>query len=169
MLFPLSGIPAVEYDATFTISPTSRSDHSSDTVLASIEVLVRNDSSERLTFPFMVLSTDSGEGATDPASVEPKVLNGSHQSRWAPTRSMRKPPPKRPSSGSQQAVATPRRSSRHGSSSWPRCAAPRGAESGGPTSRLGSRAASFCSSDFVSSPIPLTARLSSRRSPHHRC
>ncbi len=77
MLFPLGGIPAVEYDATFTISPTSRFGHASDTVLASVEALVRNDGSERIAFPFMVLSTDSGEGATEPASVEPKVLNGS--------------------------------------------------------------------------------------------
>lgn len=77
MLFPLTGIPVVEYDATFTISPTSRVDHHSDTVLASVEMLVRNDSGERITFPFMVLSTDPGTNAREGASVEPKVYNGS--------------------------------------------------------------------------------------------
>ncbi len=77
MLFPLSGIPVVEYDATFTVSPTSRGDHHSDTVLASVEMLVRNDAGERLEFPFMVLSMDSGEGAAAAESVTPKVYNGS--------------------------------------------------------------------------------------------
>lgn len=78
MLFPLGGIPAIEYDATFTIAPTSRFGHSSDTVLASVEMQIHNTGSERIQFPFMVLSTDSGVGAdAAPESVEPRVINGS--------------------------------------------------------------------------------------------
>ncbi len=78
MLFPYGGIPAVEYDATFTIAPTSKFGHSSDTVLAAVEMLVHNTGGERIEFPFMVLTTDSGEGASAaPESVEPHVINGS--------------------------------------------------------------------------------------------
>ena len=77
MLFPLGGIPATEYDATFTIAPTSKFGHSSDTVLAAVEMQIHNTGSERIEFPFMVLSSDPGTGATEPTSVEPRVLNGS--------------------------------------------------------------------------------------------
>lgn len=78
MLFPIGGIPAAEYDATFTIAPTSRFGHSSDTVLASVEMQIHNTGSERIEFPFMVLSTDPGTGAeAAPESVEARVLNGS--------------------------------------------------------------------------------------------
>lgn len=77
MLFPLGGIPATEYDATFTIAPTSKFGHSSDTVLAAVEMQIHNTGSERIEFPFMVLSSDPGTGAVEPASVEPRVLNGS--------------------------------------------------------------------------------------------
>lgn len=77
MLFPLEGIPVVEYDVTLTVTPTSRHGHDSDTVLANTEMLVRNDSAEDISFPFMVMTTDPGDGATDRGSVEPRVLNGS--------------------------------------------------------------------------------------------
>lgn len=62
---------------TFTVAPTSRFGHSSDTVLAAVEMQIHNTGSERIEFPFMVLSTDSGANATAPESVEPRVLNGS--------------------------------------------------------------------------------------------
>lgn len=77
MLFPLAGIPVMEYDATFVVTPTSRQGHDSDTVLATVEMLVRNDGAEKLKFPFYVLSTDPGTGAQRPDSLEPRVLNGS--------------------------------------------------------------------------------------------
>lgn len=77
MLFPLAGIPVTEYDVTFTVTPTSRQGHSSDSVLVNTEALVRNDSGEDLTFPFLVLNTDPGSGAESREAVEPKVLNGS--------------------------------------------------------------------------------------------
>lgn len=77
MLFPLGGIPVSEYDVSITIAPTSRVDHTTDTALLNIEAQVRNDTAEDVTFPFAVLLTDSGAGATDPASVEPTVINGS--------------------------------------------------------------------------------------------
>jgi len=77
MLFPLEGIPVMEYDVTATISPTSRSGHHSDTALVSVEMLVHNTRSEPIQFPFLVLATDPGTGATNAQSVEPKVLNGS--------------------------------------------------------------------------------------------
>ncbi len=77
MLFPLAGIPVTEYDVTFTVTPTSRQGHSSDSVLVNIEALVRNDSGEDLQFPFLVLNTDPGSGAKSREAVEPKVLNGS--------------------------------------------------------------------------------------------
>lgn len=50
--------------------------HSSDTVLATVEMLVENDQAETIEFPFTVLSTDAGSGA-DPESVRPRVMNGS--------------------------------------------------------------------------------------------
>lgn len=77
MLYPLGGIPVSEYDATYVMVPTSRQSHHSDTILASVEMLVRNDASEAISFPFMVLSTDPGTGASNPSSVEPRLLNGS--------------------------------------------------------------------------------------------
>jgi hypothetical protein len=77
MLFPLEGIPVMEYDVTATISPTSRSGHHSDTALVSVEMLVHNTASEPIRFPFLVLATDPGTGAANAQSVEPKVLNGS--------------------------------------------------------------------------------------------
>lgn len=77
MLIPQAGFTALEYDAVFTITPTSRFDHDSDTVLGAIEMLVLNDQAVEVEFPFYILTTDSGEGAGAPASVEPHVLNGS--------------------------------------------------------------------------------------------
>lgn len=77
MLVPQGLFTVQEYDATFTVTPTSRFDHDSDTVLATVEMLVINDQAERIEFPFAVLTTDSGEGAEAPESVEPHVLNGS--------------------------------------------------------------------------------------------
>lgn len=77
MLFPLGGIPIQEYDLTCTISPTSRLAHHSDIGLVSTEMLVHNNTGAEIKFPFLALSTDSGKNATDPASVEPKLLNGS--------------------------------------------------------------------------------------------
>lgn len=76
MLIPSSMLQIREHDATFVITPTSRQGHSSDTVLATVEMLVLNDQGENIDFPFMVLSTDPGIDA-DPASVEPRMLNGS--------------------------------------------------------------------------------------------
>lgn len=77
MLFPLNGIPVTEYDVTVTLSPTSRQGHHSDSALISVEALVRNDTGEPISFPFLVLTSDSGRGATSRTSVEPRVLNGS--------------------------------------------------------------------------------------------
>jgi hypothetical protein len=77
MLYPLGGLPVQEYDLTCTISPTSRTSHNSDTALVSTEMLVQNNTGEKITFPFMVLLTDSGKGAANHASVEPRILNGS--------------------------------------------------------------------------------------------
>lgn len=77
MLIPLNLFQVLEYDATFVITPTSRSDHSSDTVLATVELLVHNDQSEDVEFPFVALTTDPGTGATNRSSVQPNVLNGS--------------------------------------------------------------------------------------------
>jgi hypothetical protein len=77
VLYPLGGIPVTEYDVTCTISPTSRLAHHSDTALVSTELVVRNDTGDTIRFPFLVLTTDSGQGAGDPASVAPKVINGS--------------------------------------------------------------------------------------------
>ena len=77
MLIPMSGLPIREYDATFVITPTSKFDHDSDTVLATVEMLVENNQPEDIDFPFAVLVTDSGDGAENSASVEPHVTNGS--------------------------------------------------------------------------------------------
>lgn len=79
MLFPLSGIPVSEYDVTFTVTPTSRQGHNSDSVMVTVEMLVRNDTGQDIEFPFMVLSTDPGTGAESKEAVEPKVLNGSRE------------------------------------------------------------------------------------------
>jgi hypothetical protein len=76
-LFPLGGIPVQEYDATYVVTPTSRQGHSSDTVLASVEMLVQNVTGDTIDFPFLVLSTDPGTGARAAHSVEPNVINGS--------------------------------------------------------------------------------------------
>lgn len=77
MLIPLGGFAIREYDATFVVTPTSKFDHSSDTVLATVEMLVENNQAEDIDFPFAVLTTDSGEGAADSNSVEPHITNGS--------------------------------------------------------------------------------------------
>lgn len=77
MLIPLNLFNVLEYDATFVVTPTSRFDHSSDTVLATVELLVHNDQQEDIEFPFVTLTTDPGTGATDPSSVQPHILNGS--------------------------------------------------------------------------------------------
>ena len=77
MLYPLGGIPVQEFDLTCVVSPTSRLDHHSDTALLSTEMLVVNNTGEAIKFPFLVLNTDSGSGAGDAASVEPKLVNGS--------------------------------------------------------------------------------------------
>jgi len=77
MLIPQNFFAVREYDATFTVVPTSRFGHSSDTVLATVEMLVLNDQIEDITFPFVVLNTDSGVGAESGRSVAPNVTNGS--------------------------------------------------------------------------------------------
>lgn len=77
MLIPQSLFKVLEYDAVFTVTPTSRFDHESDTVLAAIEMLVENDQPDVIEFPFAVLTTDSGDGAESADSVTPNVLNGS--------------------------------------------------------------------------------------------
>jgi len=84
MLLPQAGFTAQEYDAVFTITPTSRFDHESDTVFASVEMLVINDQASEIEFPFYVLSTDSGAGASASASVAPHVLNGSREVNVGP-------------------------------------------------------------------------------------
>ena len=75
MLIPQSLLAVREYDATFTVVPTSRFGHSSDTVLATVEMLLLNDQGEDITFPFVVLNTDSGAGAESKRSVAPSVTN----------------------------------------------------------------------------------------------
>lgn len=77
MLLPIGGIRVDEYDATLLVTPTSRFGHSSDTVLATIEMQVTNDQAEEIEFPFAALNTDPGDGAESADSVEPKVTNGS--------------------------------------------------------------------------------------------
>jgi hypothetical protein len=77
MLIPIGGFPVEEYDETLLVTPTSRFGHSSDTVLATIEMQVTNNQKEEISFPFVALSTDPGAGAESNASVEPKVTNGS--------------------------------------------------------------------------------------------
>ena len=84
MLIPQNLFSVREYDATFTVVPTSRFGHSSDTVLATVEMLVINDQTEDITFPFVVLNTDSGNGAESRRSVAPTVLNGSRSVELAP-------------------------------------------------------------------------------------
>jgi hypothetical protein len=76
MLIPDTLLRVLEYDAVYVVTPTSRQGHSSDTVLATVEMLIENDQADTLEFPFTVLSTDAGSGA-DPESVRPRVLNGS--------------------------------------------------------------------------------------------
>lgn len=77
MLIPLSGLPVREYDVVFTITPTSRQGHSSDSVYLTHELYVTNTTGEKIQFPFAVLSLDPGSGAQSRDSVEPKVTNGS--------------------------------------------------------------------------------------------
>ena len=77
MLLPIGGIRVDEYDATLLVTPTSRFGHSSDTVLATVEMQVTNDQAEEIEFPFAALNTDPGDGAESSDSVEPKVTNGS--------------------------------------------------------------------------------------------
>lgn len=77
MLIPSNLLKVVEYDAVFTVTPTSRFSHDSDSVFAVVEMLVENDQQEEIEFPFFVLNTDPGTGAESRASVEPVVLNGS--------------------------------------------------------------------------------------------
>lgn len=77
MLIPQGLFTIREYDAVFTVTPTSRFDHRSDSVIGTVEMLVVNDQQEAIEFPFLVLNTDSGAGAKDRKSVEPRVLNGS--------------------------------------------------------------------------------------------
>lgn len=79
MLIPQSLLTVREYDAVYTIAPTSRFGHHSDSVFATVEMLVVNDQAEDVTFPFIVLNTDPGSGAEDRRSVEPRVLNGSRE------------------------------------------------------------------------------------------
>ncbi len=83
MLIPETLLKVLEYDAVYVVTPTSRQGHSSDTVLATVEMLIENDQPETLEFPFTVLSTDAGSGA-DPASVRPQVTNGSRPVELAP-------------------------------------------------------------------------------------
>lgn len=77
MLIPQGLFTIREYDAVFTVAPTSRFDHNSDSVIGTVEMLVVNDQQEPIEFPFLVLNTDSGAGAKSGPSVEPRVLNGS--------------------------------------------------------------------------------------------
>lgn len=83
MLIPNTLLRVLEYDAVYVITPTSRHGHSSDTVLATVEMLVENDQAETIEFPFTVLSSDAGSGA-DPESVRPRVTNGSRAVTLAP-------------------------------------------------------------------------------------
>lgn len=77
MLIPRSLFKVLEYDAIFVVTPTSRFDHASDTLLAIVEMLIENDQAEEVEFPFYVLTVDSGMNAESPESVAPHVLNGS--------------------------------------------------------------------------------------------
>lgn len=79
MLIPEGLLTVREYDAVYNITPTSRFNHQSDSVFATVELLVVNDQAEDVTFPFFVLNTDPGNGAEDRRSVEPRVLNGSRE------------------------------------------------------------------------------------------
>lgn len=76
-MIPSNLLKVVEYDAVFTVTPTSKFSHDSDSVFAVVEMLVENDQQEEIEFPFFVLNTDPGTGAENRASVEPVVLNGS--------------------------------------------------------------------------------------------
>jgi hypothetical protein len=77
MLIPIGGFRVDECDETLLITPTSRFGHSSDTVLATIELQITNDQAEEITFPFAALNTDPGTGAESADSVAPRVTNGS--------------------------------------------------------------------------------------------
>jgi hypothetical protein len=77
MLIPQAMLRILEYDAMFIVTPTSRANHSSDTVLAVVEMLVENDQQEEIQFPFYIMNVDSGAGALSADSVQPHVLNGS--------------------------------------------------------------------------------------------
>ncbi len=77
MLIPLSGLPVREYDVVFTVTPTSRQGHNSDSIYLTHELYVVNNTNEKIQFPFVVLSQDPGSGAQNKDSVEPKVTNGS--------------------------------------------------------------------------------------------
>jgi hypothetical protein len=79
MLIPIGGFHVDEYDETLLVTPTSRFGHSSDTVLATVEMQVTNDQAEEINFPFAVLNTDPGTGAESADSVAPKVTNGSRE------------------------------------------------------------------------------------------
>ncbi|HWM62579.1 MAG TPA: hypothetical protein VNP96_01160 [Solirubrobacterales bacterium] len=79
MLIPIGGFRVDEYDETLLVTPTSRFGHSSDTVLATIEMQITNDQAEEISFPFAALSTDPGTGAESDDSIEPKITNGSRQ------------------------------------------------------------------------------------------
>jgi hypothetical protein len=83
MLIPNTLLRVLEYDAVYVITPTSRHGHFSDTVLATVEMLVENDQTETIEFPFTVLSSDAGSGA-DPESIRPRVTNGSRAVALAP-------------------------------------------------------------------------------------
>lgn len=77
MLIPEGLFNVREYDAVFIVSPTSKFGHESDSVFATVEMLVENNQQEAIQFPFVVLNTDPGIGAENRQSVEPQVLNGS--------------------------------------------------------------------------------------------
>jgi hypothetical protein len=77
MLMPIGGFPIREYDVTLLVTPTSKFGHSSDTVFATVEMQVVNNEPNEIEFPFVALSTDSGEKAENDASVAPKITNGS--------------------------------------------------------------------------------------------
>jgi hypothetical protein len=79
MLIPQGMFRVLEYDATYTVTPTSKFSHDSDSVFAVVEMLVENDQQEQIDFPFVVLNTDSGDGAENSRSVEPVVVNGSRE------------------------------------------------------------------------------------------
>lgn len=79
MLFPVGGFRVEEYDELLLVTPTSRFGHSSDTVLATVEMQIHNDKADEIEFPFAALSTDPGTGVESPASLEPRVTNGSRE------------------------------------------------------------------------------------------